>query len=464
MNKKAKRFFNDIKGKKIALCGAGNSNIPLIDLFLKHKAEVFVCDSRTKEELGQTAEKIEKKGAILRLGSAYLDDIFQMDIVFRTPGMKFYLPELVDASKRGVVVTSEMEVFFELCPCKIFAVTGSDGKTTTTTIISEMLKLEGKKVHLGGNIGNPLLQDIEKIDENDVAVVELSSFQLISMRESPDIAVVTNLAPNHLDMHKDMAEYIDSKKNIVLHQSAFSISVLNMDNEITKGFSSFTRGDTLFFSRKDKVTRGAYLNENNDIIFVDKGKESVIMNASEIRIPGNHNIENYLAAICAVWDYVSIENMKRVAAQFNGVEHRFEFVREVKGVKYYNDSIASSPTRTASGTLSLYEQKIIIIAGGYDKKIPFDELGPVIVEKVKLLILMGKTADKIEKAVKEASAYKEGEPVILRVSNMQQAVKAAYENSEKGDIVAMSPACASFDLYKNFEERGKHFKELVNSL
>lgn len=464
MDYKIEKFFHYIKNKKIALCGIGGSHIPLVDLFLKYGAHVYVCDSRSKDQLLDIVSDLENKGAVLRLGDSYLDNLFDMDIVFRTPGMKYYLDELVELRKRGVVVTSEMEVFFDLCPCKIFAVTGSDGKTTTTTIISEILKKSGKKVHLGGNIGRPLLPQIENISVDDVAVVELSSFQLISMRKSPDVAVVTNLAPNHLDMHKDMSEYIDSKKNIILHQNAFSKAVLNFDNEITKDFADLTRGKTLFFSRRNQITNGAWVNEEKDIIFSENEKDTKVMNASNIKLPGNHNLENYLAAICAVWGNADIESIRKVASEFSGVEHRFEFVRELNNVRYYNDSIASSPTRTISGALSLFDEKMILIAGGYDKKIPFDELGPVIVDKVKILILMGNTANKIEEAVKNASSYVEGNPLIIRACNMEQAVNEAYKHAVKGDIVAMSPACASFDLYKNFEERGRHFKELVKSL
>lgn len=463
MDSKVERFFNEMNGKRVAFCGIGGSNLPLIDIFKKKGAVVLACDRRTKEKLGFVAEQLQKKGVELRLGDAYLQNL-DADIIFRTPGMKFDMPELQEARARGAAVTSEMEVFFDLCPCKIFAVTGSDGKTTTTTIISEMLKAEGKKVHLGGNIGHPLLPEIEQIAADDVAVVELSSFQLISMRQSPDVAVVTNLAPNHLDIHKDMAEYIDAKKNILLHQNAFGRAVLNLDNEITNGFQKCTRGQVLTFSRRVPVENGAWIGEDNTIFMSVNGTKIPVMHTDEIKIPGNHNIENYLAAITAVWGYVLPEHMRQVAHDFGGVEHRAEFVREVHGVRYYNDSIASSPTRTASGTLSLYKQKIILIAGGYDKKIPFDTLGPVIVDKVKILILMGNTAEKIEKSVRNASAYTDGNPVIIRVNSMPEAVEAAVRNAAAGDIVSMSPACASFDLYPNFEARGKHFKELINAL
>ena len=343
---------------------------------------MLACDKRDREKLGETGEKLENQGVELHLGEAYLKNL-NADIIFRTPGMPYYLPELVQAREQGVVVTSEMEVFFDLCPCRIYAVTGSDGKTTTTTIISEMLKAAGKTVHLGGNIGCPLLPKVEEIRKDDVAVVELSSFQLISMRKSPDVAVVTNLAPNHLDIHKDMQEYIDAKKNIILHQNAFGRAVLNLDNEITRGLAPLVRGELSYFTRQHTTDRGVCLN-GGAICHRRNGVVSRIMDVKAIRILGNHNVENYMAAIAAVWGEVSPEQMRQVAESFPGVEHRAEFVRNVDGADYYNDSIASSPTRTISGTLSLYSQKIILIAGGYDKKIPYDAMGPVVNEKVKL--------------------------------------------------------------------------------
>ena len=565
MNAMADKFFDSIKGKKVTFIGIGTSNLPLIKLFVEKGAKVTACDKKNFEDLGQNGIKAKEYGAELLLGENYLSEI-DADIVFRSPGTPFYKDELVALRNKGVVLTSEMEVFFDLCPCRIIAVTGSDGKTTTTTIISEFLKAAGFNVHLGGNIGKPLLPEIESVDDDDCAVVELSSFQLISMRKSPDIAVVTNLAPNHLDIHKDMQEYIDSKKNIILHQNAFSKAVLNLDNEITNGFSESVRGQLAKFSVKENVSNGAFLDgdticvddddcavvelssfqlismrkspdiavvtnlapnhldihkdmqeyidskkniilhqnafskavlnldneitngfsesvrgqlakfsvkenvsngaflDGDTICYNDYGKITRIMNIHDIKIPGMHNVENYLAAISAVWGLVDAETMTAVAKTFGGVAHRAEFVREVDGVKYYNDSIASSPTRTALGTLSLYSRKICIIAGGYDKHIPYEPLGPVINDKVKLLILLGDTAPKIEKAVKEASNYDADEIEIVNVTNMEEAVAVARERSTKGDIVSLSPASASFGLYKNFEERGNHFKSIVNAL
>ena len=459
---KVDNFFESIKGKKVCFVGIGTSNLPLIEMFSEKGAVVSACDRQSYEALGDNAVRAEKAGAKLILGDDYLDNI-DTEILFRSPGTPFYRPELEALKKKGVVVTSEMEVFFDLCPCKIIAVTGSDGKTTTTTIISELLKAAGKTVHLGGNIGTPLLPRIEEIKPDDYAVVELSSFQLISMRKSPDIAVVTNLAPNHLDIHKDMQEYIDSKKNIILHQNAFSKAVLNLDNDISDSFSGDVRGKLVKFSRRQTLENGAYL-DGDMIVYNDYGVKTTVMNYKDIKIAGMHNVENCLAAISAVWGIVDVDTIVNVAKTFGGVEHRAEFVRELDGVEYYNDSIASSPTRTAMGTLSLYDEKIIIIAGGYDKHIPYEPLGPVICDKVKVLVLLGDTAPLIEKAVKESDNYSENNPVIVNVSNMEEAVNAARSYAVAGDKISLSPASASFGLYKNFVERGNHFKEIVNNL
>ena len=456
MNKE--QFFTSIQGKTVTFCGIGRSHMPLIRLFQEKGALVSARDKRSLEELGDNGKALQEWGVQLILGENYLEDLRE-DIIFRTPGMKYHLPQLEAARKRGAAVTSEMEVFFQLCPCKIYAVTGSDGKTTTTSIIAELLKAQGKTVHLGGNIGKPLLPEIESIQPEDCAVVELSSFQLISMRESPDVAVVTNLSPNHLDVHKDMQEYIDAKKNILLHQGAFSRTVLNAGNEITASFAPQVRGDCWMFRRGAPVERGVWC--DGETIYVHG---QPLLPISQIRIPGWHNVENYMAAIAAVWGDVEPQTIRRVAETFAGVEHRAEFVRELRGVKYYNDSIATSPTRVISGMLSLFPQKILLIAGGYDKHIPFEPLGPAVCDKVKTLILLGNTAQKIQDAVQAAPQYQEGCPEILRVDNMEQAVAAAAAHAQPGDIVSLSPACAAFDLYPNFEVRGRHYKDIVNGL
>lgn len=456
-----RQFWSNLKGKKIAMCGIGVSNTPLILDFLKKGARVYACDKRTREQIGELATEIEQAGAVLRLGDGYLDNL-EVDIIFRTPGMSFNLPELSAARKKGIAVTSEMEVFFDLCPATIFAVTGSDGKTTTTTLIAKMLEAEGKTVHVGGNIGTPLLPIIDKVKPSDFVVVELSSFQLISMRKSPDVAVVTNVAPNHLDVHKDMDEYVQAKRNILLHQNAFSRTVLNYDNEITNSFRSDARGQSLGFSRERRVKNGAWLDGDGWLHMSYRGIDVPLLDRREIAILGDHNVENYLAAISAVWGYVGADSVREIARNFGGVEHRIEFVREIGGVKYYNDSIASSPTRTIAG-LKVFENEVILLAGGYDKHIPFEPMAPYVNDKVKLLLLTGPTADAIEAAVKSDPSY-DGSCEIIKTENLAESVKIAHKRAKKGDVVTLSPACASFDAFPNFAARGNYFKELVNSL
>ncbi len=462
MSTTVNRFFESLQGKHVAFIGIGVTNTDTIKLFARKGVRVTACDKRSREQLGAICDEYEALGVSLRLGEHYLDTL-DFDVIMRTPGMYFGHPKLVEARKKGIAVTSEMEVFFDLCPAKLFAVTGSDGKTTTTSVIAKMLETAGKRVFLGGNIGRALLPLIDEITSDDYAVVELSSFQLISMRKSPDVAVITNIAPNHLDVHKDMQEYIDCKKNVLLHQNAFSRAVLNCDNEITDGLSPLVRGELLQFGRKSQPANGAWLDGEGYLVMRYYGETTRLLHRDEIRIPGIHNVENYLAAISAVWGVVPPAVIREVARTFPGVEHRIEFVRELCGVKWYNDSIATSPTRTIAG-LHSFDQKLIIIAGGYDKKIPFTPLGPVMVDKVKILILMGVTADKIEQTVRSTPGFDECGMQILHVSGMEEAVQAARDAAKPGDIVSLSPACASFDLYRNFELRGQHYKALVNAL
>jgi UDP-N-acetylmuramoylalanine--D-glutamate ligase len=379
-------------------------------------------------------------------------------MILRTPGMKPYLPPFEQARERGIPVTSEMELFFALCPAPIYAVTGSDGKTTTTTIIAGLLTASGKTVHLGGNIGRPLLPIVEEIRPEDVAVVELSSFQLTRMTQSPQVAVVTNVAPNHLDWHTDMQEYIDAKRNLVRYQQAGERAVLNADNEITASFAADAVGAVSCFSRRHAVEQGAYLGEDGWVYLAANGVSTAVLPASDIKLPGLHNVENYLAAFAAVQGAVDPTVMAQYARTFGGVPYRCELVRERNGVRWYNDSIASSPSRTIAG-LRAFDRRVIWIAGGYDKHIPYAPIGPVVADTVKTAILMGATADVIEQAVRACSDLP-----ILRVSSMDEAVKAADELAKDGDIVFMSPASASFDMYKNFEERGDHFKQLVAAL
>lgn len=464
MSPKASSFLKGIKGKKIGFIGIGVSHRDAIGLFMKYGANVTVLDRRSEDELGDDYTQLIRIGVSFITGDDYLDHLSDMDMVIRTPGMYFYNEKIQTAIKDGVIVTSEMELFFSLCPCPIYAVTGSDGKTTTTSLIAEMMKKTGKIVYLGGNIGYALLPKIEEISKDDIAVVELSSFQLLSMRLSPHRAVLTNIAPNHLDVHGTMEEYVCAKKNIFIHQDGLGLSIINDDNEASNEFRKCIRGRLYTFSRKSMPKIGAWCDENGDIKFIDRfGTQTFIMNKSEIFLPGEHNVENILAAICCVWGNISPRDIADVARNFRGVEHRMEYVRNLDGVKWYNDSIATSPTRTNAG-LRAFNQKVILIAGGYDKHIPFEPLAQPVNDRVKALILTGDTTDKIYEVVKNYQGYSEDTLPIYRVSSLAQAVDKAREIACDGDIVTLSPACASFDTHKNFEERGKDYKNMVMSL
>lgn len=453
---KISAFFEKLKGKSVTVVGIGVSHLPLIRLLAEKGAVVTACDRR--ENLEEKAQ-LEALGVTLCLGEHYLDNL-SGEMIFKTPGMRFDHPALVKAVEQGSVLTSEMEVFFELCPCKKIAVTGSDGKTTTTTLIAQMLETAGFIVHLGGNIGKPLLPEIERISLEDIAVVELSSFQLHTMTKSPDIAVVTNLSPNHLDMHKGMEEYVDAKRNILRYQGKNDILVLNFDNDITRSFAEEARAQVRFFSAKDKADIYYHNGAVTDAISATPIK---LLERSDIRLPGEHNVENYMAAIAAVRDLVKDEDIVSVARNFGGVKHRIEFVREVGGVRFYNDSIASSPTRMLA-SVRAFNQKVILLAGGYDKNIPFDELGEQLPKYAKALYLTGHTADKIRAAVENGADYDCKSLPITLTADYGEAVRLAYENAKPGDIIMLSPACASFDAFKNFEARGEYFINCVKEL
>lgn len=459
MNIKAEKFYNELKGKKVAFIGAGVSHKQLIEIFVKKGAVVTLCDKKELEGFGEYAETLKKLNINLSLGEHYLEGLKNQDLIMRTPGFEFFTKELQDEIKGGTEVASEMELFFRLCPCKIYAVTGSDGKTTTTSLIAKMLEESGKKVYLGGNIGRALLPIAEEVEENDVAVVELSSFQLISMKQSPDVAVVTNVTPNHLDHHKDMQEYIDAKRNILIWQNENCKAVLGYENDVSKGMEADVKGSVRFFTRLSKIDNGAFIDDAGYLTL--DGRQ--IVHQSEVALRGLHNLENLLAAFAAVEGDVADEIMAKVAREFKGVEHRIEPVRTLNGVQWFNDSIATSPTRVIAG-LKAFPQKICIIAGGYDKNIPYEPLAKPVLDHVKLLVVMGQTGPKIEKVVSEHPDFASSGLKILHAETMEQAVQLMYENTVEGDIVSLSPASAAFDLYPNFEYRGRHYKELVNKL
>lgn len=452
MNEKLCEFFDKIKGKTAAVIGVGISNKPLIGMLLEHGVSVSAYDRKTPEQLGDIYGELCKKGVEFHLGDGYMESIGE-DIIFKTPGMRYDMPALVAARERGAWVTSEMEVFFDVCPAKIIAVTGSDGKTTTTTLINEFMKKSGYKTRLGGNIGRPLLADSDEIQPDEWVVLELSSFQLHTMRKSPDIAVITNLSPNHLDVHKDYREYIDAKKNIMLYQNSGSLLVINEGNAETKKLRSEARGRVRGFSA---YCDADFCLKNGKICY---GSE-MLLDINDIKIPGMHNVENYMAAMAAVYDIADRRVFAETAKDFGGVPHRIELVRTINGVRYYNSSIDSSPNRSLN-TLKVFGDNVVMIAGGKDKGIPYDDIGPAVAEHVKTLILIGKTAAKIEEAVRACDG---GRVDIIHAKTYPEAVSLARNSASPGDVVLLSPASTSFDMFNNFEERGNLFKDLVNAL
>lgn len=465
INQKLEEFKEKIKGKYVAIMGMGVSNTPLIKYLLDLDVNITVFDKKTEEELGKALiEEYVLQGINFSLGEDYLENLHGYDVIFRTPGMRPDFPAIQKEIERGAKLTSEIEMLIELAPAKIIAVTGSDGKTTTTTLIHKMLVEEGYHCYLGGNIGTPIFAQIDEMRPEDIIVLELSSFQLMTLKKSPNIAVVTNVSPNHLDVHKSYEEYIEAKKNIFKYQLENDVVILNYDNDITHEFASEIENEVRFFSTKSKLDDGVIL-EDNEIKIVKNKEKIPVINTNEILLLGKHNIENACTAIAAVRDLVTIESIQNVLTTFKGVEHRMEFVRELDGVRWYNDSIGSSPTRTIAG-LASFKEKVVLIAGGYDKHLDYTDMGRYIIDHVKVLILMGQTKEKIKNATINEMEKRDGviNLQIFECDTLEEAVKTAFKNSASGDTVFFSPASASFDMFKNFVERGNKFKDLVKDL
>ncbi len=440
------------KDKKIGFIGLGRSNMPVAQML---RAQGFRVSLRDKKEMPPV------EGFDCFFGEHYLENIYE-DVLFLAPVLRPDIPEVLASRERGTYVTTEINEYLRRRKGKVIAVTGSDGKTTTTTVISELLKAAGHTVHLGGNIGRPLLCDVPQMKKDDFAVLELSSFQLHSMSCRPDVAVVTNISPNHLDKHKDYQDYIDAKMSIFASQRARERLVLNLEDGHSAYYAAAARSSIAYFSDKSRVENGAFCLDGA-IYRVKDGAARRIMDKSEIRLPGEHNVQNYLAAFSATEGLVPDEICRSVAQSFAGVEHRLEQVREIKGVLFINDSIASSPTRTAAG-LRAMKRKPVIIVGGYDKHIAFDGLGDDLCRYAKRVFITGATAEKIRAAIKASSLYPDSGLRFEMIDGFDAAVRAAAACAEEGDVVLLSPACASFDAFPNFAARGDHFKKLVMEL
>lgn len=465
VNEKLAEFNHYLSGRRVAVIGLGVSNLPLIDYLYELKAQVTVFDRTEIKDLSKTViRKITNYGMGMSFGENYLEELVGFDIIFRSPSCLPTTPALIAEAERGAIITTEIEMVIELCPGKVIGITGSDGKTTTTTLISEILKAKEHHVFLGGNIGTPLFTQISEMTPEDMIVLELSSFQLMDMKISPHIAVITNITPNHLDKHSDMEEYINAKKNIFKYQDEGGLLVLNYDNEITREFEKEAKGRVVFFSSKNKLPNG-YIVDDNKIKYCENGLRSHMLDTKEMKIRGTHNFENAAAALIATKDLVDAKTACEAILAFKGVEHRLELVVETKDrIKWYNDSVSSSPTRTIAGLNAFSLRNIILIAGGYDKNLDYTPFAKPIVDNCKELILLGATSGKIEKAVKAELKNQNKKLKIHKCTDLKETVEKAKEIAVQGDVVLFSPASASFDMFKNFAERGKMFKKYVKEI
>ncbi len=462
-NEKLNEFNDYIRYRKVAIIGLGVSNLPLLDYLYDKKANVTIFDEREYNQVSkEIIEKITNYGFAIYYGKDCLQHLKNFNVIFRSPSCLPTKPELVEEANKGALVTTEVELLMKMCPAKVIGITGSDGKTTTTSLINSILQKAGYKTFLGGNIGTPLFTKLSEMTPEDIVVLELSSFQLMGMEVSPQIAVITNITPNHLNIHKDYQEYIDAKKNIFKYQDENGILVLNYDNEITKECAKEANGKVIFFSNQTKLDNG-YIVDEDVIKECDDKVRKHILNTDDVILRGNHNYQNIATAIAATASLVDIETAVKAVKEFKPVEHRIEFVEEIDGAKWYNDSASSSPSRTLSG-LNAFKENIVLIAGGYDKNLDYTPLAKTIIDKVKALILIGQTAGKIYDAVKEELEKENKNLDIYMCETLEDTISIARKNAESGDVVLFSPASASFDMFKNFADRGNQFKDLVRKL
>ena len=462
-NKKLQEFENYIRFRKVAIIGLGVSNIPLIDYLYEKKANVTIFDDREEEKISkEIIDKIKKYKFSYFLGKNNLNNLTNFDIIFRSPSCLPTKPELVKEMEKGAIVTTEIEMLMKMCPCKIIGITGSDGKTTTTSLINAILKKAGYNTFLGGNIGTPLFTKLSEIKPEDIVVLELSSFQLMGMEISPNIGVISNITPNHLNIHKDYEEYIDAKKNIFKYQNENDIVVLNYDNEITRNSAKETKAQIIFFSKEEKIDNG-FIVDKRVIKECKDGIREHILEVNDVILRGEHNYENIATAIAATSTLVDINIAVEAVKDFRPVEHRLEFVREINNVKWYNDSVSSSPTRAIAG-LNAFDEEIVLIAGGYDKNLDYTPIAKPIVANVTNLILLGQTSGKIFEAVKQELEKQNKELNIYMCNTLKETVELANKIVKPKQIVLFSPASASFDMFKDFADRGEKFKKLVNEL
>lgn len=463
-NEKLEDFEKKLKNQKVAIIGLGVSNIPLIDYFSEKKIEIVVFDDREEKNINpDILTKIKQYKIKYFFGKECLKNLKGFDLIFRSPSCLPTKAELIAERERGAIVTTEIEQLMKMAPCKIIGITGSDGKTTTTTLTYEVLKNAGYKVYLGGNIGIPLFTKLSEIKPNDFIVLELSSFQLMGMEISPEIAAITNITPNHLNIHKNYQEYIDSKKNIFKYQNENGILVINADNELTSNCKNEANGKVIMFSSEKKLENG-YIVENGIIKKCEDGIRRHIIDTSDLKLKGIHNFQNICTVLALTENIVDIDDAVKTIKNFGGVQHRLELVREINGVEWYNDSASTSPTRGISALNSFNDKEIVLIAGGADKNLDYTPIGKPIVDKVKSLILIGETANKIYDAVKNELEKENKKLDIHMCETFKESIELAKRIAKPGQIVLFSPASTSFDMFKDMYDRGNKFKEEVYSI
>lgn len=487
--KSLKEFKSWVKNLRVAVLGAGISNRPLIRLLLEAGAETVIFDMREVEEFTSFKEEISEYNNQPQwsLGKDYLIALQGFDLIFRTPIVRPDLPELIAERERGAIISSEMEVFFALCPAEIIAITGSDGKTTTSTLTALALEAAGYTTYLGGNIGKPLLSQVDEIKETDKVVVELSSFQLGSMRQSPEVAVITNISPNHLDVHKDYEEYINCKAEIFRHQNFNNRLILNGADSVLQNFAREARGEVIWTGERPFGEGKLFGLEANNLFYQasPQAEKEHILYADEITLPGYFNCLNILSALAAGSHLFDIKEVAKHLAKFKGVEHRQEFVRELDGVRYYNSSIDSSPSRSqvTISAFSQFSKPLYLICGGKDKNLIYDDLVKTWQCPVEKVFVCGDNADKIKAAYEKFVAGQtvsspcslEGTTVrqvgvglklakLLECSSYEEALQQIRREAEPGSLVLFTPAGTSFDRFNNFAERGRIFKDLVRDL
>lgn len=466
-------------GTEVAVVGLGVSNLAVTRFLLRRGALVTALDAKTPEQLGDRYRLltalpdevgVDPARLTLRLGPGYLDGLGRFPVAFLAPGLPKSLPAVRAAQEAGTVLSSEVHMVFELCRAPILGITGSAGKTTTTSLTGQILKATGRPTFVGGNIGTPLIEQVESIPAEGQVVLELSSFQLQLLSASPQVAVVLNVSPNHLDVHASMDEYLEAKKNIFRFQRPKDVVVLNADRPETRAMAAQAPGRVAWFSRLDQVERGAFLHGSEIVLRDDRGDRTVL-DAGEIRLPGLHNLENVLAAVAAsALAGAQPQEAAEAVRVFRGVAHRLELVRELQDVRYVNDSIATAPDRTTAALRTLGPQpgqgpNLILLAGGYDKHLSYEGLAEEMLGRVRVLLLLGQTADAIQQAVEAAAAHRgRPAPLVIRGARLDELVPRARELARGGEVVLLSPASASYDMYRNFEERGEHFRRLVSEL